>query len=206
MIMLALAYLQGYPLAGTRHENIKLTSYRIDFLFYYTTTIFQSYIGLAALTASGLSGALTTVEALVNWASIPFLEKMGRRQWLIIGGSLQTFFLAILTGLVAHPGPKTAAAAAAMLFGFVIAFAPGWAPFAYVYSSEIMPLRYRHIGFSLSISCQWLFAFVTVFAGPIAVTNGGTHGWTTWIWFLVFNAISVPFGKSFFLSSSIPKS
>lgn len=173
--------------------NLTLSS--IDFLFYYTTTIFQSYIGLAALTASGLSGALTTVETLVNWASIPFLEKMGRRQWLIIGGSLQTFFLAILTGLVAHPGPKTAAAAAAMLFGFIVVFAPGWAPFAYVYSSEIMPLRYRHIGFSLSISCQWLFAFVTVFAGPIAVTNGGSHGWTTWIWFLVFNAVSVPFGE-----------
>ena len=61
-----------------------------------------------------------------------------------------------------------------------------------------MPLRYRHIGFSLSISCQWLFAFVTVFAGPIAVTNGGSHGWATWIWFVVFNAISIPFGKQAF--------
>ena len=113
MIMLALAYLQG-----------------IDFLFYYTTTIFQTYIGLAPITASGLSGALNTVEAIVNWASIPFLEKMGRRQWLLIGGCLQTFFLVVLTGLVANPGPKTAAAAAAMLFGFVVAFGPGWAPFA----------------------------------------------------------------------------
>ncbi|MCJ1356499.1 MAG: hypothetical protein MMC33_006494 [Icmadophila ericetorum] len=176
MILLSLAYLQG-----------------IDFLFYYTTTIFQSYIGLAPLTASSLSGALNTVEALFNWTSLPFLERMGRRQWLLIGGSLQTLFLIILTGLVAHAGPKTAAAAAAMLFGFVVAFGPGWGPFAYVYSSEIMPLRYRHIGFSLSISCQWLFAFVTVFAGPIAVENGKSHGWATWIWFVVFNGISVPF-------------
>ena len=102
----------------------------IDFLFYYTTTIFQSYIGLSALTASGLSGALNTVECIVNWASVPFLEKMGRRKWLIIGGGLQSIFLAALIGLVAHPGPKTAAAAAAMLFGFVVAFGPGWAPFA----------------------------------------------------------------------------
>ena len=58
-----------------------------------------------------------------------------------------------------------------------------------------MPLRYRHLGFCLSISCQWIFAFVTVFAGPIAVERGGNHGWTTWIWFLVFNVISVPFGE-----------
>ena len=66
-----------------------------------------------------------------------------------------------------------------------------------------MPLRYRHIGFSLSISCQWLFAFVTVFAGPISVTNGGSHGWATWIWFVVFNAISIPFGKQLSYKSKI---
>ena len=131
MIMLALAYLQGSvsnTLSISQLFNLTLSS--IDFLFYYTTTIFQSYIGLAPLTASGLSGALNTVEAITNWISIPFLEKMGRRQWLIIGGCLQTIFLCALTGLIAHPAPKTAAAAAAMLFVFVVVFGPGWAPFA----------------------------------------------------------------------------
>ena len=68
----------------------------------------------------------------------------------------------------------------------------------YVYSSEIMPLRYRHLGFALSVSCQWVMAFITVFAGPIAIANPSV-GWKTWIWFLVFNAIAVPFGKSLHL-------
>lgn len=27
-----------------------------------------------------------------------------------------------------------------------------------------MPLRYRHIGFALSVSCQWLFAWLMVYA------------------------------------------
>jgi hypothetical protein len=53
-----------------------------------------------------------------------------------------------------------------------------------------MPLRYRHIGFSLSVSCQWLFAFITVFAGPIAAANPRV-GWKIWIWFLVFNFLSI---------------
>ena len=57
-----------------------------------------------------------------------------------------------------------------------------------------MPLRYRHIGFPLSISSQWLMAFLTVFAGPIAIADPNV-GWKTWIWFLVFNAIGGPFGK-----------
>lgn len=67
-----------------------------------------------------------------------------------------------------------------------------WGPVTYVYSSEIMPLKYRHIGFALSVSSQWLMAFVTVFAGPIAIADPAVD-WKTWIWFLVFNAIAAPF-------------
>jgi hypothetical protein len=55
-----------------------------------------------------------------------------------------------------------------------------------------MPLRYRHLGFSLGISCQWLFAFVTVFAGPIGAAR---VGWKIFTWFMCFNIISVPYGK-----------
>jgi hypothetical protein len=58
-----------------------------------------------------------------------------------------------------------------------------------------MPLRYRHIGFSLSVSCQWLAAFLTVYAGPIAIADPNVS-WKTWIWFFVFNAIAVPYGTS----------
>lgn len=57
-----------------------------------------------------------------------------------------------------------------------------------------MPLRYRHIGFSLSVSAQWLSAFLTTFAGPIAIADTSV-GWKTWIWFLVFNVIAGPYGK-----------
>lgn len=58
-----------------------------------------------------------------------------------------------------------------------------------------MPLRYRQLGYALAASANWACQFVTVFAGPIAYANGGKHGWTTWIWFLVFCAVSVVYGK-----------
>ena len=54
-----------------------------------------------------------------------------------------------------------------------------------------MPLRHRHTGVGLSISSQWLMAFLTVYAGPIAIAN---IGWKTWIWFAVFNVIGFPYG------------
>ncbi|KAL9109794.1 MAG: hypothetical protein Q9227_005663 [Pyrenula ochraceoflavens] len=154
----------------------------INVIFYYTTTIFQVYIGLAPLTASGLAGAANTVLAIANLLGVYFLEKFGRRTWLIAGAASQTVFMAAFTGLLSTPGPKTGAAAAAMLFAWIV----------YVYASEIVPLRYRHIGFALSVSAQWLMAFVTVFAGPIAIADPSV-GWKTWIWFLVFNFIAVPY-------------
>ncbi|MCJ1414246.1 hypothetical protein MMC32_000572 [Xylographa parallela] len=175
MILIGVAYLMG-----------------IDMIFYYMTTIFQVYIGLAPLTASALSGAATTVLTISNYLGVYFMERLGRRTWLIGGAAAQTVFLAIFTGLLSSPGPQTGAAAAAMLFCWISVFGPTWGPVTYVYSSEIMPLRYRHLGFALSVSCQWVMAFITVFAGPIAIANPSV-GWKTWIWFLVFNAIAVPF-------------
>ena len=35
-------------------------------------------------------------------------------------------------------------------------------------------------------------AFLTVYAGPIAVAH---IGWKTWIWFAIFNVLGFPYGK-----------
>lgn len=111
MILVAVAYLMG-----------------IDMIFYYMTTIFESYIGLAGLTASGLAGAATTVLAIGNYIGVYFMEKFGRRTWLMAGAIGQTVFLAAFTGLLSHPGSATGAAAAAMLFLWIAVFSPTWGP------------------------------------------------------------------------------
>jgi ABC-type Mn2+/Zn2+ transport system permease subunit len=108
----------------------KFFSRRIDFLFYYTTSVFQVYIGLAPLTSSALAGGATTVLCIANWTGLIYIEKMGRRTWLIGGAISQSIFLAVFTALLAHPGQETGAAAAAMIFLFIAVFGPGWAPFA----------------------------------------------------------------------------
>ena len=111
MILIGVAYLMG-----------------IDMIFYYMTTIFQVYIGLAPLTASALSGAATTVLTISNYLGVYFMERLGRRTWLIGGAAAQTVFLAIFTGLLSSPGPQTGAAAAAMLFCWISVFGPTWGP------------------------------------------------------------------------------
>ncbi|KAJ9643591.1 hypothetical protein H2199_004270 [Coniosporium tulheliwenetii] len=163
-----------------------------NMIFYYMTVIFQSYIGLAPLTASGLSGAACTILAIANLVGVAFMEKLGRRTWLMGGAVGLSVFMAAFIGCLANPGTKTGAAAAAMLFLWIVCFAPTWGPVTYVYASEIMPLRYRHLGFALSVSSQWIMAFITVFAGPIAIADPQV-GWKTWFWFLVFSIAAVPY-------------
>jgi hypothetical protein len=111
MILVGMAYLMG-----------------IDMIFYYTSTIFEVYIGLKPLTASGLAAAATTILAITNYMGVYWMEKLSRRTWLIVGAASQTVFMASFTGLLSTPGPATGAAAAAMLFCWIAVFGPTWGP------------------------------------------------------------------------------
>ncbi|EEH45061.2 uncharacterized protein PADG_01211 [Paracoccidioides brasiliensis Pb18] len=162
----------------------------INMIFYYMTTIFHVYIGLPAKTSSCLSGAATTLLAIGVFVGSYFCEKSGRRKWLLWGSATQSVFIIAFTGLLAAGKKTTSSAAAAMLFGWILVFSPTWAPLPYIYVSETMPLRHRHTGVGLSMSSQWLMAFLTVYAGPIAIAN---VGWKAWIWFAVFNVAAFPY-------------
>ncbi|KAF1996047.1 sugar transporter-like protein [Amniculicola lignicola CBS 123094] len=170
----------------------------INMIFYYMTTIFQVYIGLEPTTASICSGAATTLLAIGTFVGSMFCEKGGRRKWLLWGSALQSCFMIAFVGLLAVGTKAASSAAAAMLFGWILVFSPTWAPLPYIYVSETMPLRHRHTGVGLSISAQWLMAFLTVYAGPIGFER---VGWKIWIWFAVFNVIGFPY-VYFFLKES----
>lgn len=43
---------------------------------------------------------------------------------------------------------------------------------------QIAPLKYRHVGGAAGAFGEWLFSFITVFAGGIALEN---IGWKIWI-------------------------
>jgi MFS family permease len=201
VILVGIAYLMG-----------------INMIFYYMTTIFQVYIGLASTTSSICSGAATTLLAIGAFVGSIYCDKGGRRKWLLWGSALQSFFMIAFVALLAVNTKATSSAAAAMLFGWILVFSPTWAPqpvcyplsllpysattntlLQYIYISETMPLRHRHTGVGLGMSAQWLMAFLTVYAGPIGFEN---VGWKIWIWFAVFNVIGFPYVYFFLRESS----
>lgn len=104
--------------------------------------------------------------------------------------TLMAVVMAIQAALVYQVQFKTAAAYAAgiagavMLFVFEGAFAIGFQATVWVYPSEILPLRLRQKGSSISTAVNWICTFILVQITPPAIAN---IGWRTYIIFAVLN-------------------
>jgi hypothetical protein len=122
VILVGIAYLMG-----------------INMIFYYMTTIFQVYIGLAPTTSSICSGAATTLLAIGAFVGSIYCDKGGRRKWLLWGSALQSFFMIAFVALLAVNTKATSSAAAAMLFGWILVFSPTWAPQPVRHSLSLLP-------------------------------------------------------------------
>lgn len=76
-----------------------------------------------------------------------------------------------------------------MLFIFEGAFTVGFQATVWVYPSEILPLKLRQRGSSISTACNWICNFIIVYISRPALSN---IGWKTYIIFAVLNACFVP--------------
>ncbi|KAM0482237.1 hypothetical protein ACHAP7_004467 [Fusarium lateritium] len=109
--------------------------------------------------------------------------------------------MAVQAGLIYQVENNTASAhaagiaAAAMLFIFQGAFTVGFQATVWVYPSEILPLRLRQRGSSISTAANWIFNYMIVQITPISIEN---IGWRTYIIFAVLNAFWVPLIFLFF--------
>lgn len=77
-----------------------------------------------------------------------------------------------------------------VIFIFLFVFGYAWQGCVWLYCSEIAPLEYRHIGGAATAFGEWLMTFITVFAGPIGLTN---VGWKFWLWVLSGNVTAILF-------------
>lgn len=109
--------------------------------------------------------------------------------------------MVVQTGLIYNVQNQTSIAqscgiaAAAMLFLFEGAFTIGFQATVWVYPSEILPLRLRQRGSSVSTACNWIFNYMIVQITPPAIEN---IGYRTYIIFAVLNAAWVPLIYLFF--------
>jgi MFS family permease len=142
-----------------------------------------------------MAGFLQTwffVASFIPWFLI---DRIGRRPLLLSMISLMAIVMAVQTGLIYQVQYNTASAhgagiaAAAMLFIFQGAFTIGFQATVWVYPTEILPLRLRQRGSSVSTACNWIMNYMIVQITPVAIEN---IGYKTYIIFAVLNGKRFP--------------
>lgn len=131
---------------------------------------------------------------IATFPAIFYIDKIGRRPLLVMGGlgmSLCLVIVAALTGSFekdweSHKG--AAWASAAFIWFYIFNFGYSWGPVSWVVISEIMPMSARAAGTALAASTNWMTNFcVSLFVPPMldAITFG------TYIFFLAFMLMGV---------------
>ncbi|KAK4687552.1 hypothetical protein P7C73_g2562, partial [Tremellales sp. Uapishka_1] len=148
----------------------------INGLIYFAGTLLAT-AGLSPHGASLVAGCLFTwffVASFIPWFLI---DSFGRRKLLLTTITMMAICYAVEAGVIHQVqavGSKAAGGAAvAFLFLYLGCFTTGFQAVVWVYPSEILPLRLRQKGSSLSTACNWIINYAVVQITPIAVKNIG---------------------------------
>ncbi|KAI9742858.1 MAG: hypothetical protein M1818_003587 [Claussenomyces sp. TS43310] len=161
----------------------------INLITYYAAKIYQEQIQLSPLISRILAAANGTEYFMASFIAVYTIERFGRRNLMIFGGSGMTLSMAILAIMDRYPGRATGIVAATFLFIFNTFFAIGWLGMTWLYPAEIVPLGIRAPVNALSTSANWIFNFMVVMVTPVSFTS---IGYKTYVIFAVINAFIVP--------------
>ncbi|KAH6663991.1 general substrate transporter [Plectosphaerella plurivora] len=152
----------------------------INLSVYYSTVIFAQ-VGLSPFLAQLLAAIMNTFFAAGTVPLVYTIEKFGRRNILMYSAIALTVCMAIFVAMIGLENRTNATqwTAVAAIFVYNIVFGYGWIGVCWLYGPEIAPLKLRHAGAAAGAFGEWLFSFITVFAGGIALQN---VGWKIWIW------------------------
>ncbi|GES65206.1 sugar transporter [Aspergillus terreus] len=165
---------------------------------YYVVYIFQ----MAGMGSATLYSAIIqyVIFLVTTGVILPFIDRMGRRP-LLLGGAVTCMVLHYaIAGVMAtygHPvdeidgnknlrweiGGAPGKAVISLSYIFVGVYGFTWAPAAWIYASEVFPLKYRAKGVGLSAAGNWIFNFALAYFVAPSFTN---IKWKTYIIFGVF--------------------
>lgn len=159
-------------------QALKNRTYRIAIINGIILAIFQHLTGISILTSNTakmftvmlgrtynavvISCGITLLNAVVNIAIVPFMDKFGRRKFLLTSISIfTTFSLLPATSKWISPTSTWAGwVSMAGTIGFVFGFALGMGGVFWVYISEMYAPEYRNGAFSITVFANWTTACV----------------------------------------------
>ena len=147
----------------------------INAIFYYSTTLWQS-VGFSQEDSFTTSVITATINVLLTFVAIFFVDKVGRKRLLLVGsagmfvgliaaaisfsqatGSGDSLTLAAPWGPIALVGANL----------FVIFFAATWGPVMWVVLGEVFPNKIRGLALGIATAFNWIFNFIVTLLFPI---------------------------------------
>ncbi|RTE78956.1 hypothetical protein BHE90_006565 [Fusarium euwallaceae] len=171
----------------------------INSLSYYLGYILQTFLGYSQVVSLVLAGVAFTQCAIFSTPPYFFIDKIGRRNTIMLSSGACAVCLFIISGSLQHQRSADAAAAVAFIFLYLDCYVLGFLPVSWSYSAEIQPLRVRNKATAIGVFSHWISNFVVVMVTPIGINNIGGNFF--WIWAIIC-ALFVPVAYVFGVETS----
>ncbi|KAG9658835.1 sugar transporter, partial [Aureobasidium melanogenum] len=162
----------------------------INAVLYYAPQIFGSF-GLTSTTVTLLATGVTGIlQILFTLPAVFFLDKFGRKTFLIVGALGMFICHIVVAGIDGSYetdwAQHKAAGWVSVVFVWLFAcnFAYSWGPVAWVLTQELFPSSVRSRGVSIVASTNWIFNFVIGLSTRDMLDN---MKYGTYIFFAIFS-------------------
>ncbi|KAL2265432.1 hypothetical protein VTJ83DRAFT_6532 [Remersonia thermophila] len=150
----------------------------INVISYYAPYLFEraGWQGQDAILMAGLNGITYVLSTIPPWYMV---DRWGRRPILLSGALAMVASLSLIAYVSYLDVPATQQLVVALVVVYNAAFGYSWGPIPWLYPPEILPLKIRSKGASLSTATNWAFNWLVGEMTPIL------QQWITWRLYLV---------------------
>lgn len=160
----------------------------INTVIFYAPKIFQT-AGFASATGAILATlGIGIINVLVTFVSTWILDKVGRRQLLLIGTAGMALSLGFLSLAFFFQSQMIGMIALFSLMAYVAFFAIGLGPVTMVFISEIYPMKVRGKAMTIAIFVNWVFNYLVSLTFLDLIGGIGARG--TFLMYALISALA----------------
>ncbi|OIW27181.1 hypothetical protein CONLIGDRAFT_671015 [Coniochaeta ligniaria NRRL 30616] len=150
----------------------------INVISYYAPYVFESagWVGHAAVLMTGINGITYFLSTIPPWYIV---DRWGRRPILLSGAVMMSISLSLISYFIYLDVASTPTMVVVFVMIYNAAFGYSWGPIPWLYPPEILPLKIRSKGASLSTATNWAFNWLVGEMTPIL------QEWIKWRLYLV---------------------